>query len=357
MSAGRLLVGLFPMLIGCSPLLGLDEDFYVADDGPSAAQLPDTLPAGLIAYHRYTTYANGDAEAFLVDLPTGIVRPELGKLFQVCGPLSPSISPDGKRLAVAARPWSDPCPTGDPHRSELEIYVLNIDNLARPTKLQVTQNTVPDEDPSFSPTGDFLLVKHDDDIAKLVLDEAAMPYGGCDAISAPSYCFNQTGEQLRPAMSADGRVFFQQGTEENADIFYFDLEQAETTHTITPVAVAARGDAYEARPSLFGGWLYFAEWRARGEPADRVVRKSLSALKETETHAAFEDVPLNDYTDPGGMGGDLVLFASEEGAGGGHDLFIGDFTLGWRSSLNHWAPDLNTAKDELSPTFWPRPAP
>ena len=158
-------------------------------------------------------------------------------------------------------------------------------------------------------------------------------------------------------MAADRRFFFQQGTEANADIFYFELAQAETTLTIAPLPAAARGGAYEARPSLFGPWLYFTQWRGKNDPADRVVRKMLSALEQTESHAAFEDGMLNDYTDPGAMSDDLVLFASEEGAGGGHDLFVGDFVLGWRSSLNRWVPGVNSLKDELSPTFWPRPLP
>lgn len=382
----------WPVLGGCSPLLGLDQDFYVtpggsagaasggvagssgsggaagssgsggvagseAEGGTAPVELPETLPAGLIAYHRYTTYGNGDAETFLVDLPSGAISAELGKLYQLCGPLSPSFSPDGTRLAVSARPWANPCPTGDAHRSELEIYVLNIEDLSRPSKLRVTQNTVPDEDPSFSTSGDFLLVKHDDDIAKFVLDEAVMPYTDCDKLSPPSYCFKRDKEQLKPVMSADGLVFFQQGTQANADIFYFDLAQAETTLTMAATPAAARADAYEARPSIFGPWLYFAQWRTKAEMADRIVRKPLSALKDNETPSTFEDNPLNDYTDPGGLSGDLVLFASEEGAGGGHDLFVGDFVAGWRSTLDHWIPGINSTEDELSPTFWPRPVP
>ncbi len=360
-------------LVGCAPLAGLDENYYVragaggagvtggaaslggggaggvVGQAGTSSGLPLSLPPGRLAYHRFTKYSDGDSEMFVVDLPSGNITPELGQLFQLCGPLSGSFSPDGKRLAVAARPWSSPCLTGDAHRNELEIYVLDLENA--PSKLRVTDNTVPDEDPVFSPSGDFLLVKHDNDVAKFALDALGLPHKNCDTLAPGSYCFKQDQEQSKPVVDSNGLVFFQQGTGTAADILYFNLRDAELSGTPATKPAAARADAYEARPNVFDSWLYFARWRSQTVKTSRIARKSLTELNQAEATANFQDDALYDYTDPCGMSGNLIAFVSNEG-GGLHDLFVGDFVLGVKQNLDAWVPGLNSGKDELSPAFW-----
>jgi hypothetical protein len=379
---------------GCAPLVGLDEDYYVrggANSGGGASGgasgsgdragagggdlpvagsagnaaggsagapndgLPEVLPEGKLAYHRFVAYSEGDSETFVVDLPSGQRSPELGKLFGLCGVLSPSFSPDGTKLAVAARPLSEPCPVGDPKQNELEIYVLDLTNLDAPSKVRVTENTVPDEDPSFAPAGDFLLAKREGNITKLSLEPGVLPHTTCAALAPGSFCFARDGEQLKPVMSSTGLVFYQQGFEGSADIYDFDLAAAESG-TFTPVGLLIRMDLYEARPSVFGDFLYFARWTERNNPADRVVRRSLSALDEPDALAAIQYDDASDYTDPSGMSDDLVVFSTDEG-GGLHDIFVANFTDGTKRNLDSWLPEpINSPEDDLSPTFWAAPA-
>jgi hypothetical protein len=393
---------------GCAPLVGLDEDYYVragassggsvsgsgvgvsgsvsgsgvgvsgggaaagagggsapmagsagnaaggsTAGGPSTG-LPEVLPEGKLAYHRFIDYSDGDAETFVVDLPSGKRSPELGQLFGLCGVLSPSFSPDGTKLAVAARPLTTPCPVGDPKQNELEIYVLDLTNLDVPSKVRVTENTVPDEDPSFAPSGDFLLAKRAGDITKLSLDPAVLPHTTCQALAPGSYCFAHEGEQLKPVMSSKGLVFYQQGFDGDADIYSFDLATAESG-TFAPDALLIRPMVYEARPSVFGDWLYFARWAAKNNPADRVVRRSLNALDQLDAVAAIQYDDASDYTDPSGMTDDLVIFSTDEG-GGLHDIFVANFNDGTKRNLDSWLPEpVNSAEDDLSPTFWAAP--
>jgi hypothetical protein len=272
----------------------------------------------------------------------------------LCGALSPSFSPDGTKLAVAARPLTEPCPVGDPKQNELEIYVLDLTNLDAPSKARVTENTVPDEDPSFAPSGDFLLAKREGNITKLSLDPAVLPHTSCQALAPGSYCFARDDEQLKPVMSSTGLVFYQQGFDGAADIHYFDLAAAESG-SFAPVELLIRPMLYEARPSVFGDWLYFARWVARNNPADRVVRRSLSALGEMDAVAKIQYDDASDYTDPSGMSDDLVIFATDEG-GGLHDLFVANFSDGTKRSLDSWLPvPINSTEDDLSPTFWAAP--
>ena len=395
---------------GCAPLVGLDQDYYVrggaggsgasggsasgngvsggvsgsgggasgaggvgaggggapvagsagnsaggAAAGAPTGGLPEMLPAGKLAYHRFVDYSDGDSETFVVDLPSGQRSLELGQLFGLCGVLSPSFSPDGTKLAVAARPMNGPCPVGDPKQSELEIYVLDLTNLAVPNKVRVTENTVPDEDPSFAPSGDFLLAKREGDVTKLSLDPAVLPHTTCAALAPGSFCFASDNEQRKPVMSSTGLVFYQQGNEGDADIYSFDLAAAETLGTFVPQTVAARMSVYEARPSVFGDWVYFARWVEKNNPADRVVRKSIAALGEVEATAFINYDNVSDYTDPAGMSDDLVIFATDEG-GGLHDLFVANFTDGTKRNLDSWMPEpVNSDEDDLSPTFWAAP--
>lgn len=327
-----------------------------SEAGAGGSGLPLVLPKGKLAYHRFVDYQDGNSESFIVDLPSGKMSPELGTLFQLCGVLSPSFSPDGTKLAVAARPRTDSCPEDDnPHQEELEIYVLDVTNLESPSKVRVTENTLPDEDPSFAPSGDFLLAKRDGDIVKLALDPAHLPHTTCDALAPGSFCFDLEEEQLKPVMSTTGLVIYQQGTDASADIWYFDLGAAEAG-SITPKAVATRDDTYEARPCISGGWLYFARWLQREVPADVVARKSLAMLMEPEELVAFGEDPVPDYTDPCGMTGDLVVFSSDEG-GGPHDIFVGNFADGSKKKLDVLLEKIVNSPDEadLSPTFWAAP--
>ncbi len=388
-----LLVAWWLTSMGCAPLVGLDQDYYLLGGGSGAANvgggagvagtqpiagagvggssmagasgsstggvaasgLPDVLPEGRLAYHRFNKYSDGDAESFVVDLPSGKRSVELGKLFQLCGVLSPSFSPDGTQLAVAARPWTDPCPVGDPKQSELEIYLLDLTNLDAPSKVRVTMNTVPDEDPSFAPTGDFLLVKRSGDVVKLGLDAAVLPHTTCDALAPGSFCFDLDQEQLKPVMSKNGLVFYQQGTELAADIWYFNLAAAEATGSIDAATVATRADTYEARPCIFNDWLYFARGRTRDISADVAARKEIAELDVNEVTAPFSEDEVAEYTDPCGMVDDLVVVSSDE-RGGLHDIFIGNFADGSKRNLDSWLPEpINSDEDELSPTFWAAP--
>lgn len=393
--------------LGCAPLVGLDQDYYLiggtggtasaggssgtanvggtggagmpavagagaggssaagaggsSEAGAGGSGLPLVLPKGKLAYHRFMDYQDGNSESFIVELPEGKVSPELGTLFQLCGVLSPSFSPDGTKLAVAARPGTEPCPDDDnPHQEELEIYVLDVANLDSPSKVRVTENTLPDEDPSFAPSGDFLLAKRDGDIVKLTLDPAHLPHTTCEALAPGSFCFDLDAEQLKPVMSKTGLVFYQQGTDLNADIWYFDLAAAEVAGGIsaeTVARVATRADTYEARPCIVDDWLYFARGRTREILADLSARKSLAMLDAQEVTAPFGDDEVAEYTDPCGMGGDLVVLSSDEG-GGLHDIFVGNFADGSKKRLDVLLnATVNSDEAELSPTFWAAPVP
>ena len=340
--------------------------------GAGGDGIPTALPAGKLVYHRYTSYNDSDSEMFIVDLPNGKISPELGAMFGICDPMAGIFSPDGNQLAVTARPKTAgmPCPMGM-NRSELEVYLLDLTTLdsSTPKALRVTSNTVPDEDPQFEPTSNFLLLKHDGHLAQWNLGSQP-PLMSCSTAGAVCYKSPEAGtEESKPVMSGnESQICFYEKSGADSDVYCFDATQGAMAPDILAISIpaAAHPNISEARPMIAGDWLYYARWFSQSDQVDRVYRKpigstidlSRKSLEGAEFQAQFQLDPNElayDYTDPSVIEGDLLVITSDAIGAGRHDLFVANFNGKDVQSLDVWVPGLNTSLDELGPSFWRSP--
>jgi hypothetical protein len=399
-------------LYQCAPLIGLDEDYYVAveragagGDGNQAGTTPQAgsagalggssagvtnagnagdggeppviagagggvggaggmgselpvIPDGKLVYHRYTAYATGDSEMFVVSFPSLEVSPDIRETYDLCNPINGIFSPDGDWLAVTAEPPSDTC--GPTTESQQDVYLLDLVN--PPNKVKVTGNTLPDEDPQFSPDGGFLVFKHNKHLAKWDIGGAA--FTDCVAPPTGSFCFTPssgtTTQQSKPVLTPDGETLcYYELFGPDADIRCIALADALVGDDITldSTAIVAHDDISDARPNFSGGQhLYYVRWQSAEIKIDQIVRRPLADLQGVDSFPKFATDLASDYSDPFSIDGDLVIFASDITGMGKHDLFIGD----WGSdapvhSLNDWIPGINSAKDDLGGVFWAAP--
>jgi hypothetical protein len=381
---------------GCGQVIGLSDGYYVSAgaDGGGAASVAgngggagtgnaagaggnDTglagssaggapsfvIPPGKLVFERYTTYEAGDSQMFVVTFPGGTISRDLGMDYGLCSPLNGIFSPDGTHLVVGATVrGAGPCPVLD--RSQLELFVLDLDNPGQ--KQRITNNQVPDEDAQYSPAGDFILFKHDGNLARWVTGDA----GFDDACSDPggSFCFNHayatanTTEQSKPVTDGHGLVCYGWGNSSDvtADIFCFNLQDGLAGMDITDPAVRlpaiVHKDLSDSRPVIAPPYLYFTRWRAPSSHVNEIGRTLLSDITGMQTIATFcTDVGVG-YEDAFSLdGADLVVFSSNSNGLGKGDLFIGNFSKPESANLKDVSPGINTVNDELGAAFWPAP--
>jgi hypothetical protein len=364
---------------GCNLLLGLDGDYGEAHDaaidspdsgppempevdaGPDAGSdmgVPDSgpsdfaMPPGKLVYHRYTDYFSGDSEMFVVDFPSGERGPEIGVTYELCNPLNGIFSPDGKQLAIGAMPRSEPCPPTDVNA--LEIYVLDLEHPGQ--KRQVTSNSVEDQDPQFSYSGDFLVFKHEGHVAEWPVGD--MPFTTCDALAPGAFCYTGTMfEQSKPVITPDdATICFYEGHQDQSDIYCFDRAAAKTNGVDAVKAPAAvHGDVNDYRPTVDEKYLYYVRGFSSDDNVTYIARKSLSNLAMLGTMGPFcGDMQIR-YDDPCTLGDDVLIYTEAPHDGGPRDLHVADFAGSFSRNLDDFSPGLNSGKDETGPDFWRAP--
>ena len=378
----------------CAPVLGLDKSYYLVDEGGGGASgiagtagdaftiggndaglagadagggaggLMFTIPKGKLVFERYSTYDAGDSQMFVVDFPAGDIGPDLGETYGLCSPLNGIFSPDGSHMVLGATPrGTGPCPELD--RNKLELFILDLNNPGK--KQQITNNQVPDEDAQYSPAGDFILFKHNGNLAYWVTGTKGFDEACSDPTS--SFCFNHDyaaaneTEQSKPVTDGD-LVCWGWGNsgDVTADIFCFHLADGLANKDITApdptirIPTVVHANLSDARPVIAPPYLYFTRWRAPSSHVNEVGRKLLSSLSGPETIAAFCTDPGTGYEDAFSLdGADLVVFSSNAYGVGKGDLFFGNFNQPTGESVNDYAPGINTMSDELGAAFWRAP--
>ena len=335
-----------------------------SEGGNAGADSAFSMPNGKLVFERYTTYDTGDSEMFLVTFPGGAISEPLGKTYGLCALYNGIFSPDGRHLVVGAVPNSV-CPAGALDRNELEVYILDLDNPGLLGKQRITDNNVPDEDPQYAPDGKSLLFKHGGYLARWVA--GGTPFAETCADPTGSFCFTHSGNtfQSKPVIDDQGYVCYESSlsqSDPNGDILCFDLAVGLAGKDITladNVTIAVDHDLiYDSRPVIASPWLYFTRWIGSSNRVNQIWRKPFKAANPAESRAAFCVGQGVGYENPFGLGeGDLLLFSSNESSLGKSDLFIADFTEAMSTSLNEFAPGVNTQKDELGASFWRAPPP
>jgi len=309
-----------------------------------------TLPSGKLVFHRFTSYATGDSEMFIVASPTKAMMPEIGRAYGLCNPLNGIFSPDGNQLAVMAQPRTATC--GPTDRNQMDVYLLDLVNVGQ--KRQVTMNALPDEDPQFAASGQFIVFKHNGHLAQWTL--GAAPFTTCASLPTGAYCFNlSTGEQSKPVITPDDKsiCYFEQ-FDANSDIYCFDRAAGLAGKDINAIRIPAVVHPLieDARPTIAEGYLYYQRWRAATNPTMIIARKALDDLTGVGSIAQFCTDMAASYSEPYDIGGGRMIFSSDEAGLGKRDLFIGDFDALVIQSLDRWMPGINTSKQEVGASFF-----
>jgi hypothetical protein len=371
---------------GCANLLGISGTYEERDEQPEAgpdammpmpeagapegggdgdaqidAGMPSwTLPRGKLVYHRFSNYYAGDAEMFVLSFPERITSAELGVTYGLCHPLNGIFSPDGTRLVVMAAPRGEAVdggvPCGSEFRNELEVWELD---LTQPgTKVRITDNTVPDEDPQYFADGSHVLFKHDGHIVEWPVDGAT--FTACDALPAGAFCFYSTSgaEESKPVISADeSTICYYEAHNEMADVYCFDRDagHAGTDLLTLRYPAAEHPGIRDARPMFTADYLYFTRWRSVENPVEYVARKPSDDLAAVEEVATFCTDQASDYLDPFAFGDQLVLFSSDAAGQGGPDLFVARFDELRVYSLDDFFPGLNSRLYDVGAAYWVAP--
>jgi dipeptidyl aminopeptidase/acylaminoacyl peptidase len=292
---------------------------------------------------------------FVVTFPAGTMSDELGATYGLCNPLNGIFSPDGDHLAVMATQRTGSCGATD--RSQFDVYVLDLTTPGQ--KQQVTQNDVPDEDPQFSPAGDFILFKHNGHLAQWAM--GSLPFTTCATLTPGSFCFNApTGEQSKPVMTTGFsplQVCYYESSGASADIYCFDLQEglAGADITVSHTTAVAHSGISDSRPLIDMPFLYYVRWRDPANNKDFVARKQMSDLASGGETAAFCTDTGADYTDPCPLPGDVLVVSSDATGIGRHDLFIAPFQSTSMVTLDRLVSPsiaINTNLEELGASFW-----
>lgn len=338
--------------LGCSNVLGLRDDYYVAGDGePSVASLE--LPAGKLVFQQFSDYFAGDARMWVTSLPDGAKSAELGEAYGLCSPLNGNFSPDGRFLVLAATPRAGACKALD--RNALEVYELDLE---RPgNKRQLTNNAVPDEDAIYEPGGDVVLFKHNGNLSEMARD--GEPFTMCDALSPGAFCFdNSAGEQSRPAIDADRTtICYYEGQQAEADVFCFERALGLAAQVLTSIRkpAAAHKNVLDARPVIQGDFLYYSRWRASNNQALELWRKPLGDLPSEGERAAFCTDLAASYMDPAELEPGVLVFSSDHTGLGGRDLFVARFAETAVLPLDAWLPGSSSTLEDVGAAFWAAP--
>jgi hypothetical protein len=361
---------------GCGPLLGLTDDYQLAPDGSVEAppsdedagsaeagpdsSAPDTgvpdagpfaMPAGKLVFHRYTSYATGDSEMYVVDFPSGERSEELGALYGLCNPLSGIFSPDGTKLVVGAQSRSEPCPPTDV--LALELYILD---LAQPgMKQQITMNALEDQDPQFSFAGDFVVFKHNGHVAEWPLGAAT--FTTCDALPEGAHCYASPVEQSKPVITPDdATICMYEGHFDESDVYCFDrlAARSQGVEAVKKPAAVHRG-VNDYRPTVDETHLYYVRGWSMVDQVTYIARTPLSNLSAVSEMAPFCSDMTANYDDPCTLGDDLLVFSSDKPSRGGRDLFVADYAGTFTHALDEFSPGLNSGKHETGPDFWRAP--
>jgi hypothetical protein len=338
----------------CATVIGLNHDYHEvaergAGDGATGADAG--IPGGKLVFHRYTSYEAGDSQMFVVTFPAATISDELGSTYGLCNPLNGIFSPDGAHLAVMATERTGSC--GLTNRALFDVYVLDLTMPGQ--KQRVTQNNLPDEDPQFSPAGDFILFKHNGHLAQWTL--GSLPFTTCTTLTEGSFCFNApTGEQSKPVMSANSnQVCYYESSGANADIYCFDLAAGlgGDDITVNHITAVAHSGISDARPSIDMTFLYYVRWRDSANTKNFVARKRMDDLPGAGETAAFCTDTGADYADPCPLAGDVLIVSSDATGIGRHDLFFAPFQSTSMFTLDRLVPGINTNLEELGASFWP----
>jgi len=268
-------------------------DTYPWSDAFTVSSPPLPELDGIIAFHTYSGFFNYDGIIHILDLSNYSTTDLNFSDWEGC--TNPNISPDGLKIVFMAVPHNE-------HQyNKFEILLYNLENgiLSR-----LTNNSVADEDPKFSPNGHFIVFKRNNDLYKIEissLDETQITSTLTVQEWAPFY--SRYGSKIYYTLSENG----------NDDIWQIDSNGENAIPII-------QGPNDEWYPQTISENSLFYILSDNGD--DVYMYDFTSGISEyLITNSSSDD------SDPFFISGNYFGFSSTKNYNG-YDLYIGDVETG-----------------------------
>ena len=301
---------------------------------------------GAFCYHVYSNYlevpASGDTidgNVFIHNLKTGETKNityDLG----IANSMNPDFNSRGSEIVFMAIPQNKEGETTyntdknytERLRKNLEIYIYNF---ATKTLTRLTNNDIPDEDPKFSPNGQYIIFKQNDIIKEM------------DISSNIIYTLTDNGTQINgsmPYLTTNGKkILYAKGSGSNSDIYIID--SAGTNNK----ALYAEQDIDEYYPIVkdASSFLY-TRWVSSTNKNDQIYLGDF--------YGNSKSLPINDqqnnYSDPAPVGSDYLLFSSTRNkTRTDYDIYLGQISTNAIWSFNEL--DSNQHLNDLGSCYSP----
>ncbi len=288
---------------------------------------------GRLCYEVYSAYLaqppvnTSDGNLMIYNLPSSSPVNITGSL-AVVNAVNPHFSPDGARIVFAAIPQGGG--NGSSPYNSLEIFVYDI---ADQTLRRLTNNSVPDEDPNFSPDGQKIIFKESGQIYTMSLDG-----------SNPKQLTTTSDEKSAPSYSPDGAtIVYYSGSGSNAEICSMQADGSNAGTLITPTSgVEEYYPVYRDSQNVL-----YTRWQSASVENDKIYNYSLSS-------GTSQNLPTNlpgyDDSDSFPVNATLIGFSSDRPGGvGSYDIYLGNPSSGAIYTL----PNANSTLQELGGTYTP----
>ena len=271
---------------------------------------------GRLAYHSYSDYLAtpidvNDGHIFILPLPSGPLR-KLTQGLPVENAMNPHISPDGSRVTFMAIPQGA-VPSGTLRNygslgPYLEIYTYDLSSEAL---ARLTINSVPDEDPKFSPDGNAIVFKRGGQVWKMNADG-----------SNPAQLTTTSDEKSGPNYSPDGaNILYWSEAQANADVWRMPASGGVATKLVGTAGLSEYYPIYRDAQNIL-----FTRWESSSDHHDKIYQYSTSS-------GLLQRLPINQIgandSDSFPVNSSLVGFSSDRPGGKEKwDVYIANPTTG-----------------------------
>jgi hypothetical protein len=273
---------------------------------------------GKIVYHSYSDYEAWDSKIYTLDLATG-ARTNVSANWNIDHEMNAHWSPDGTKLVFMGDV------AGEPRNWDIFIWTVG---QAQPVNL--TNGGGRDEDPKFSPNGQRIVFKRDNDLWQMDLNGNIIN----NVTNTPSI------EESMPYYTADGNaILFAPGVGAGSDIYRINTDGSGRQ------AMVAQNNVQEYFPiTRDNNSFFYTAWRNPGDLHDQLYMKTYngaSTLLPFNTSSA-------DYSDAFPVSSQYMLLSSNRPGGkGNYDLYIADINSGQIWSLDSYNSSVNSAQQDL----------
>ena len=282
--------------------------------------------AGRIAYHSYSDYMAAPVDS--VDGHLYVYNPDTDSQTKVTeglpieNAMNPHFSPAGVSLTFMA------IPSGSTrNRNSLEVYALN---LANSSLMRLTTDSVPDEDPKFSPDGSTIVWKRQGQVWAMNADG-----------SSPSQLTYTSDEKSGPNYSPDGSkiVYWSEGAA-NADVWWMDSNGSSLGEIIGNTNIQDYYPIYRD-----AGNILYSRWESSSDLHDKIYNYDIGS--GTSSRLTLNMIGVED-ADAAPVNSTNLVFCSTRGGGkGSYDIYIGEYD----SSTVYKLPAANSVHKDLGPSY------